>query len=96
MVVLLENMDLNDILSNPTFSEVASQGILLSNYHGVAHPSQPNCTFLFESVMTSSSIVDGSAAIATFPLSVFPRAALPLRLGAHVCSRKLPWKHLRR
>lgn len=42
MVILLENMDLNDILSNPTFSKVASPGILLRNFHGVAHPSQQN------------------------------------------------------
>jgi len=42
MIIMLENMDFKAILANPTFSEIASKGILLDNYHGTTHPSQPN------------------------------------------------------
>jgi len=42
VVVVFENMDLTSILSNRVFSDIASSGILQSNYHGVTHPSQPN------------------------------------------------------
>ena len=46
VVVVFENMDLKSILSNSVFSDIASTGILQSNYHGVTHPSQPNCKFM--------------------------------------------------
>ena len=43
IVFVLENMNLQDVLNNEVFKEVASTGILLDNYHAVSHPSQPNC-----------------------------------------------------
>jgi len=42
VVVVLENMNLQDVLNNEVFKEIASTGILLDNYHAVSHPSQPN------------------------------------------------------
>ena len=43
IVVVLENMGYKYVISNPVFEEVAKTGILQTNYHGVTHPSQPNC-----------------------------------------------------
>ena len=43
IVIVLENLDMKTVLSNEAFTIVASSGILHTNYHGVAHPSQPNC-----------------------------------------------------
>lgn len=45
MVVMMENQNLQAILDNEAFSRIASTGVLLSNYHGTTHPSQPNCKF---------------------------------------------------
>ena len=43
IVVVLENLDYKDAVQNEVFKKVASSGILQTNYHGVTHPSQPNC-----------------------------------------------------
>jgi acid phosphatase len=43
IIVLLENQDLDSILADPNFKAIATKGLLQTNYHGVAHPSQPNC-----------------------------------------------------
>jgi hypothetical protein len=44
-IVLLENQDLASILADPNFKNISTMGLLQTNYHGVAHPSQPNCTY---------------------------------------------------
>ncbi len=41
--IMMENYDKASILADPNFSAVAATGLLQSNYHGVSHPSQPNC-----------------------------------------------------
>lgn len=41
-VVVLENTDEAIAEVQPYFHSLATQGALLENYHGVAHPSQPN------------------------------------------------------
>ena len=43
VLVMLENLDIATALTDGVFQNVASTGILQSNYHGVTHPSQPNC-----------------------------------------------------
>ena len=43
IVLVLENLDYKSVISNTVFEKVASTGILQTNYHGVTHPSQPNC-----------------------------------------------------
>ncbi|TPX45373.1 hypothetical protein SeMB42_g04034 [Synchytrium endobioticum] len=40
--IWLENTDYADSASSPTFQKLASKGILLTNYHAVTHPSEPN------------------------------------------------------
>lgn len=42
MVVMLENTDYKEALVQPFLAELAKRGALLTNYHAVAHPSQPN------------------------------------------------------
>ena len=42
MVVVFENTGYDEALRQPFFKEFASRGALLTNYHAVAHPSQPN------------------------------------------------------
>ncbi|MDE2291874.1 MAG: hypothetical protein KGL53_07310 [Elusimicrobia bacterium] len=42
MVVVFENTDYATALKQPFFAGFASRGALLADYHGVAHPSQPN------------------------------------------------------
>jgi acid phosphatase len=41
--IVLENQDIANILSDPNFKAIADSGLLHTNYHAVAHPSQPNC-----------------------------------------------------
>jgi hypothetical protein len=42
LIVLLENADYKEALAQPYLAELARRGALLTNYHAVAHPSQPN------------------------------------------------------
>lgn len=42
MVIVLENTDYKEAMERPYFRELAKKGALLTDYHGVAHPSQPN------------------------------------------------------
>ncbi|KAJ7738825.1 phosphoesterase family-domain-containing protein [Mycena maculata] len=42
MHIFLENTDFATAASTPTFESLAEQGILLTNYNSVTHPSQPN------------------------------------------------------
>ncbi|KAJ3076241.1 hypothetical protein HDU98_004854 [Podochytrium sp. JEL0797] len=43
MVIVLENEDAQDVLADPYLGgDLASRGYLMTNYNGVAHPSQPN------------------------------------------------------
>jgi Phosphoesterase family/Malectin domain len=41
-VVVLENANAQDAQAQPFMGSLLSQGAYLNNYHGVAHPSQPN------------------------------------------------------
>lgn len=41
-VIVLENADYNDVVENTDMASIAEQGRLLTNMHGVTHPSQPN------------------------------------------------------
>ena len=40
--IWLENTDFSQAHSTPVFQNLSAQGILLSSYYGVTHPSQPN------------------------------------------------------
>ncbi|KAJ9125703.1 hypothetical protein QFC24_002487 [Naganishia onofrii] len=40
--IWLENTDFDTAQASSTFSKLASEGILLTNYNGVTHPSEPN------------------------------------------------------
>ncbi|KAI9355295.1 phosphoesterase family-domain-containing protein [Zopfochytrium polystomum] len=40
--VILENEDLAPVIKNDVFGAFAKKGLSQTNYHGVAHPSQPN------------------------------------------------------
>ena len=42
MIVVFENTSYANALTLPYFGALAKQGALLSNFHGVTHPSQPN------------------------------------------------------
>ena len=42
VVVVLENTSYDEALAQPFMADLAKRGALLSNYHAVAHPSQPN------------------------------------------------------
>lgn len=42
IIILLENTDFSVAASTPLFQQLAKDGILLTNYHGVGHPSEPN------------------------------------------------------
>jgi acid phosphatase len=41
-IIMFENESQDLVLENPYFKKLALQGCLLTNSHGVAHPSQPN------------------------------------------------------
>ena len=40
--IWLENTDYSQALANPVFQSLTAQGILLSSYYAVTHPSEPN------------------------------------------------------
>ncbi len=42
MIVVLENTDYDEAVALPFLSQLAKRGALLTNYHAVTHPSQPN------------------------------------------------------
>jgi hypothetical protein len=42
IVIVFENQSLKKVLAVPYFSQLAKRGALLTNYHGLAHPSEPN------------------------------------------------------
>jgi phospholipase C len=42
MIVIFENKNYEDAVKAPFFKSFAERGALLTDYHGVAHPSQPN------------------------------------------------------
>lgn len=42
ITIWLENTDFESAASSATFQKLAKDGILLSQYHGVTHPSEPN------------------------------------------------------
>jgi arylsulfatase A-like enzyme len=51
VVVTLENQNFDDIIGDtaqaPFLNMLASEGMLFTNYLGLAHPSQPNYLALF-------------------------------------------------
>ena len=89
MFIMLENMDLKSILANPTFSEIASKGILLDNYHGTTHPSQPNCKYLLEGALK----MQAAAYLGLINLFLFCRLVCHCSRGQlsqpHLCSQHL-------
>ncbi len=42
MIVILENTEYDDAMRQPFLKALAKRGALLSDYHAVAHPSEPN------------------------------------------------------
>ncbi|HEX6829149.1 MAG TPA: alkaline phosphatase family protein, partial [Burkholderiales bacterium] len=42
MVLIFENTDYEEAIKRPFFSSLARKGALLSDYHAIGHPSQPN------------------------------------------------------
>jgi phospholipase C len=42
VIVMLENANYEDAVQQPFLKDFAARGALLTNYHAVAHPSQPN------------------------------------------------------
>lgn len=40
--IWFENQDFETVASDPNFSKIASEGILLTNYFATTHPSEPN------------------------------------------------------
>lgn len=42
VTIVLENENFEDVLKNPYFAKLATRGALLTQFMGVAHPSQPN------------------------------------------------------
>ena len=42
LIVILENANYESAIEQPFLKDFAARGALLTNYHGVAHPSQPN------------------------------------------------------
>ncbi|KAJ3211782.1 hypothetical protein HK099_007926, partial [Clydaea vesicula] len=42
VVAIFENENYSNVIKNDVFKTIASRGVLLSNSHGIAHPSQPN------------------------------------------------------
>ncbi|KAJ3259282.1 hypothetical protein HK103_002480 [Boothiomyces macroporosus] len=41
-IIVFENIDYEDALAQPYFNRLTKQGKLLTNYHALTHPSQPN------------------------------------------------------
>nr|CAG8562994.1 15041_t:CDS:2 [Entrophospora candida] len=41
-IFVFENNDYNIVINDPNFADFAKKGLLLTNYHAVTHPSQPN------------------------------------------------------
>jgi hypothetical protein len=42
VTIWLENTDYESAAASPTFQSLAKEGLLLTAYHGVTHPSEPN------------------------------------------------------
>lgn len=62
VTIWLENTDYASAAASSTFQKLAAEGILLTSYHGVTHPSEPNyvaammgdfCKWRFEKWCTS-------------------------------------------
>jgi len=41
-VIMFENHGYNQVTGNSHWQKAIAQGLLLTNYHAIAHPSQPN------------------------------------------------------
>ena len=59
ILVILENTNYEDAIRQPFQASLISQGTLLSNFSGIAHPSQPNYIALVSGA-THGVIDDGS------------------------------------
>jgi hypothetical protein len=42
MIVIFENADFQDVVNQPFFKKLGTEGALLTNFHAETHPSQPN------------------------------------------------------
>ena len=49
ITIWLENTDYSSAAAQSAFQQLAAQGILLTNYNGVTHPSEPNYVAASES-----------------------------------------------
>jgi hypothetical protein len=72
VIVMEENHDAAAVMPDPWFAAFARQGAALTNFHGIAHPSQPNYIALF------SGSTQGVADDGTYDLSA-PNLALSLQ-----------------
>jgi len=79
VLVILENKHADDALKQPFLRALAEKGRYLSNYYGVAHPSQPNYVAL---VSGSIAGVDGDA----------PATLNRDHLGKRLSDRGFSWK----
>src|SRR4051812_42977157 len=78
-IVVLENSDYDNALKQPYLSSLAKQGVLLTNFYAVSHPSQPNYL----------AMVSGS----TFGVQSNKNIDLPVRhIGDLLDEKKLSWK----
>ena len=41
-IIVFENLSFSRVMADPYFTDLAKRGALMTNYHGVSHPSQPN------------------------------------------------------
>ena len=55
MIVIFENTDYNDTMHQSFFSQLASQGALLTNLYAETHPSQPNYIALISGSVQGSN-----------------------------------------
>jgi hypothetical protein len=42
LVIVLENRDYDEVVNDPYMKTLEQRGVLLTNFHGIAHPSYPN------------------------------------------------------
>ncbi len=64
--IILENESYGAVYSNPYFQALAATGVLQTNYHAVAHPSQPNCESLNKHLSMLQNCVRAVVPLAQF------------------------------
>src|SRR5258706_839081 len=86
VIVMEENHDASEVMPDPSFAALARQGVLLTDFHAITHPSQPNYIALF-SGSTRGVEDDDSYDLAAPNLALSLRAA---GLGLASYSQSLP------